>query len=371
MTVVRRAARRRWITLLSVVAILCAIPVAVRAWPAPVAEIELQALRERVRASTDQPYEGYAVSSGTMGLPELPRLGDVAALVTGTTNMRAWYAGPDRWRVDTLDTGSERGLYQAPDGQYAWDYAANQLTQVVGAQPARLPRAADLMPPDLARRLLDAADGDRVVAIGGRRVAGIAAAGLRITPSSPHTTVGHVDIWADPATGLPLQVELTGRGAVRPVVVTRFLDLRLVTPSGEVTTPPAPRPGVGFTVTGRPDIVGLLDRVDPRALPERLAGQARRPSVSGVSAVGVYGTGLAQYLVLPLPREFGRDAYDGATKWGQRLTFPAGAAALISTSLVSVLVVRPNAGRRTYLVAGLVNGELLEQVGAELAGVQP
>src|SRR4029453_13306921 len=98
-------------------------------------------------------------------------------------------------------------------------------TQVVGDLPARLPQAPDLLPPDLARRLLaDAAPGDGLTALPPRRVAGIAAAGLRFTPGDPDTTIDRLDVWADPATGLPLQVELAGG------FPSRFLALSLTPP---------------------------------------------------------------------------------------------------------------------------------------------
>src|SRR6266542_12036 len=52
--------------------------------------------------------------------------------------------------------------------------------------------------------------------------------------------VRSIDIWADPATGLPLQAEITGRGTARPILVTRFLEVSLTTPGPDVLTPPAP-----------------------------------------------------------------------------------------------------------------------------------
>jgi hypothetical protein len=370
-TVAGRSARLRWIIVLTCAAVLCAVPVAVRVWPVGTPAVSAETLAARIRASAGHPFQGYALSTGSMGLPELPRLGRVTALFSGTTQMRSWYAGPDRWRVDVVDTGTELGLYQTPEGQYTWDYGANQLTQLIGAQPVRLPRAADLMPPDLARRLLAAAVGDRVTALPGQRVAGIAAAGLRITPSDRHTTVGSVDIWADPATGLPLQVEITGRGSRRPVLVTRFLEVSLTPPADAVLTPPAPRPGVGFTATGTPDLVSALGRWLVLPLPAQVAGQPRREPVTGLSTVAAYGTGLAQFTVVPLPRRIGAEAYDNAQHWGTPLDVPGGAGVLISTSLLSVAVVRSASGRRTYLLAGLVDGQLLGQAGAELAGVQP
>lgn len=368
MRVVGHETRRRWAVVLAAVAVLCATPAAVAAWPVHTPRISTGTLRERIRLSAGQPYQGYAVSTGTMGLPALPRLQTVTALFSGTTRMRAWYAGPDRWRVDVLDTGTERDLYQAPDGQYVWDYDDNRLTLVTGDQSFRLPRAADLMPPDLARRLLGAAAGDRVTRLDGQRVAGIDAAGLRIRPTDPHTSVGHVDIWADPASGLPLRVEVTGRGAAHPVLASRFLDVGVTAPAAPVLAPPAPRPGLGLTVTSTPDVLGALRRFDLAALPDRLAGQARRDTASPVSAIGLYGDGLARFVVVRLPGRLGDQAYDSAGAWGQAVRFAGGEAALISTSLLSVMIMHSTADGRYYLLAGLVDGQWLRQVGAELAG---
>jgi hypothetical protein len=210
-----------------------------------------------------------------------------------------------------------------------------------------------------------------VTTLPGKRVAGVSAAGLRITPSDGHTTVGSVDIWADPATGLPLQVEITGRGARRPVLVTRFLEVSLTAPAAAVLVPPAPRPGIGFTATSTPDLVRTLGRWLVVPLPPQVAGQPRREPVTGLSTVAVYGTGLAQFTVVPLPRRIGAEAYGNALKWGIPLVVPGGDGVVISTPLLSVAVVRNTATRRTYLLAGLVDGVLLGQAGTELVGVQP
>ena len=364
-TVVRTQARRRWGIVLAAVVLLCSVPVVINTWPAGAAEIGTGALRERIAASARQPYQGYAQSTGLLPLPPLPNLEQVTALVSGTTEMRTWYAARDRWRVDVIDGGSERDLYQTPDAQYVWDYGANQLSRIVGDQPIRLPRAADLTPPDLVRRLLTVAAGDRFVSLAGKRVAGVAAAGLRIVPATADTTVAHIDIWADPGTGLPLQAEVTAKGGVRPVFVTRFLEVHLSVPAAEVLTPPAPRPGVGFTITAAPDILSALNRRRPVLLPDRLAGSPRRDAVAGEAVAGVYGTGLAQFVAVALPGRFGSEAYQKVATFGQDVTVPGGSAALISTGLLSVLVVR---AQRTYLVAGLVQPAVLQRVAADLSG---
>jgi hypothetical protein len=367
-TAVQRQARRRWITVLTSVAVLCALPVAVRAGPARAAAVDIEGLRARIGASATQPFHGYAQSNGLLGLPALPRLAQVTALFSGTTQLRAWYADPDRWRVDVIGPGTERGLYRTPAAEWGWDYGDNQLTRVEGVPPARLPRAADLLPPDLARRLVAASAGEPAVPLPARRVAGIAAAGLRIVPADPRTTVGQIDIWAVPDTGLPVQVQVTGRGGARPVLTTRFLELDQGAPAGETLTPPQARPGMGYTTTAAPDLISAADRLAQGPLPDRLAGQPRRVAVAGVSAVGLYGVGLAQFVVAPLPGRLGRGAYQAAVRWGRQLTYPTGRAALLSTPLLSMVVVQAGDTGQTYVIVGMVQADVLQSAGSELAG---
>ena len=364
-TVVRQQALRRWGAVLAVLAVLCSVPIVLALRPTRAAGVDAPVLRGRIAESADQPHQGFAQSSGLLPLPPLPNLERVVALASGRTEMRVWYAARDRWRVDVIEGSTERDLYQTPGAQYVWDYGQNQVTQIVGDQPIRLPLAADLTPPDLVRRLLDIAAGDRLEPLSGKRVAGIDAVGLRIVPATADTTIDHVDVWADPGTGLPLQAEITARGGERPVFVTRFLEVELTTPAAGVLTPPAERPGIGWTVTEAPDILSSINRRVSVPLPDRLGGAARRDTVARVAAAGVYGAGLAQLVVVGLPGRFGSRAYDQVSTFGRDIRVPTGEAALISTGLLTVLVVRAD---RTYLVAGLVAPAVLERVATDLTG---
>jgi hypothetical protein len=365
-TVVGTQARRRWALVAAVVALLCAVPVVIGAWPAKAAGVEPGTLRTRIAGSAGQAYQGFAQSAGLLPLPPLPNLEQVTALASGTTDMRVWYAARDRWRVDVIGNGTERDLYQTPYAQYVWDYGDNQLSQILGEQPVRLPQAADLTPPELVRRLLTVAGGDRIEGLAGKRVAGVSAAGLRLIPAAAGTTIDHIDIWADPGTGLPVQAEVTAKGGERPVFVTRFLELRLTAPSAGVLTPPAEHPGIGSSVTTAPDILSAINRRRPALLPDRLGGQPRRDAVAGLSAAGVYGTGLAQFVVVALPGRFGSQAYDRVATFGTKVDVPTGDAAVIATGLLTLLAVRAD---RTYLVAGFVQPALLTGVATDLSGV--
>jgi len=368
-TVVARQAWRRWLSVAAVVLVLCTLPLVIRVWPVPAAAIGPATLRDRIQASETRPYQGYAQTVGTLGLPDLPRLSDVTSLLSTTTELRAWYAAPDRWRVDQIGPGSEQGLYHRPEGEYRWDYTDEQVVQIVGTPPVRLPRAADLIPPDLGRRLVAATATDPVTALPDRRVAGVATAGLRIVPTDPSTTIAHIDIWAAPDTGLPLQVEVTAKGGTRPVLTSRFLDFDARAPAASVITPPAPRAGVVIAATSTPDLVSALNRFSQARLPDTLAGKHRRTALAGVSAIGVYGSGLTELVALAAPGRIGREAYDTVAKYGTPVAVPSGDATLISTSLLSVLVVRNRELRQTYLVAGLIDPAVLKSAGAELAEV--
>lgn len=367
-TVVRRDAWRRWLLVAAAALVVAGLPVAVGALPVHTARIPPADLVARVRASAHQPYRGYAISNGSAGLPSLPQLAGVSALLDGETQLRAWYAAPDRWRVDELGAGTERDLYQTPQLQAQWDFGSDTLTAITGTPQVRLPRGADLVPPDLGRRLL-AAGTAGLSALPARRVAGIAAAGVRLTPPPEGTTIGHVDVWADPRTGLPLQVEITARGAATPVLVSRFLEISLTPPAPSVLAPPVPGAGMGFTAPDAPDVAGALGTLALGPLPDRLAGWDRAGALPArVAGAGAYGSGLTQFVVLPVSRGTGLSAFRSVTHaGGVEKELPDGEYVLVSTPLVSVAVVDSDLARRTYVLAGLVDGTVLATAATQLS----
>ncbi|HKS99425.1 MAG TPA: hypothetical protein VJT31_07830, partial [Rugosimonospora sp.] len=199
--------------------------------------------------------------------------------------------------------------------------------------------------------------------------AGIAAAGVRLRPTQPGSTIGQVDVWADPATGVPLQVEVTARGATLPVLVTRFLEVRFRAPAAGDLVPPPVRAGMGFAVTNAPDITGAIATLRLGPLPDRLAGQDRNGTpLARISGTAAYGSGYTQFVVLPLPRQIGLSAYRSATSAGGTVTeLPGGESVLVSTPLLSVLVLDSDVAHRTYVLAGLVDGKLLQAAATELS----
>ena len=368
MSVVRTQARRRWFAVAGAVALLCCLPALIGALPVPASPLTAAQLRARILASAAVPYQGYAESAVDLGLPDLPDLGDVSMLLDGTTDQYAWYRSPEHWRADVLTAAGENDVYQSGQETYLWDYGRNLLTQIVGAQPVRLPRSSDLLPPALGRRLLSfASSADHLSRLPSRRIAGVDAAGLRIVPADRATTVGQVDIWAEPASGLPVQVEIIGRGGGSPARLARFLEVSSRRPALATVTP-EPAPDVGVTTTRLPDVSGTLNGFGP-PLPGRLAGLTRIAVPAGLRDLGGYGSGFSRFAVLPLPQGVGSRALaaaGGAAAGAGVVRLDGGTGVLIDTPLLTVLLARSEFGGPVFLLAGAVTPALLLRAGSGL-----
>lgn len=352
----------RWAAVLIAVGALCAVPALVAALPAGAARVAPAELIARIRASAVVGYSGLAESRGALGLPSLPRLGSVADLLSGSTRLRVWYAGPQRLRVDQLSAIGETDTYRDGGLGWRWESADRDAVRVLGTATLRLPQPADLLPPELGRRLTADAASARVQALPARRIGGLAAAGVRIVPLGG-TTVGRIDVWADPRTGLPVQVEVAARGQAQPALSTRFLEVRVGAPPA-ARTRFAPPPDARFRVEQVPDLVAAIDRYAPYRLPDRLAGLVQRPRVSGAGGgAATYGDGYGVLAVVPLRSDF------AASLVGQLLGpaagVPVGTArvAPLHTALVEGLVVAAAPG---FLLAGTVPAATLTRAALEL-----
>jgi hypothetical protein len=365
-SVVRRYTRRRWLAVGGAVAVLGALPPAVASWPVSTQRVVPSALLAKILGSAGVAYQGYVDSDGRLTLPNLPQLGDTVGLLSGQTSIRAWYLSPAAWRVAAVDQLGEKDIYRTGDGTYVWDFQRNLLTLVAGTVPVRLPWAADLVPPDLARRLLrGAAPGDPLDPLPARKVAGLAAAGVRLRPADPQTTVGRVDVWADPATGLPVRVEVAGRTSDTPVLTTQFLDLDQKAPPRSLLTPTRSL-SAGFTVTTQPDVAAAVNAAVPLRLPPTLAGRTRQASPGGITGVGAYGVGFGAFVVVPLPGRMGGQVIATARSGGALpVTLPRGEGYQIGASMLTALVLQRRRGQ-VILLTGFVTADLLRTAATEL-----
>jgi hypothetical protein len=359
---------RRWAVVAVGLAVLCGLPVIASALPVSVPALTASQLRGRILASADESFAGYAESNATFGLPPLSGLTGLTSLFDGVTKMRVWQATPTRWRVDVLSDAGERDTYELSGCRsYIWDSGDQLLTEVRGRRTFRLPRPADLVPPALAVRLLSEAGrqaGFSVIAP--VRVAGQSAAGLRMTPADPASTVGHVDIWAAPSSGLPLMVEIFTRGSARPALESQFFQVSRWQPDPRVLTP-VRAAGTGLTVTRAGSLAGALSDLGIAALPAELAGRIRQPVLPGYEEIGVYGGGLATFVVLGVRGTAGQHLVrDAVSAGGTPLVVGGGTGAVIGAPLINAVIVRPPGFFITFLLAGTVSAPLLEQAAVML-----
>jgi hypothetical protein len=364
MRVVSRQAFRRWAIVAAGTGLLCGLPALVAAWPVPAAAVSAAQLRTRILSSAGVPYQGYAESNVDLGLPSLPDLGNVTSLLDGTTDQYAWYRSANEWRADVLTTAGENDTYQGVYGTFEWSYSSHLLTQIVGSEPVRLPRAADLLPPALAERLLSyVGSATTVSSLPARRIAGVDAAGLRLTPVGTTSTISAVDVWADARTGLAVEVEIFGRDSGAPVLVSQFLSVSL-TPPAAATVAPNLGAGVDFANSSLPDVTRIVNGYGP-VLPASLGGAARVAGVPGLPDVAAYGSGLARFAVVPLPYSTGQSLIQAATSAGVTVQLGSGTAVIIQTPLVTVLLSDQPTGP-IYLLAGTVTPTVLESAARQL-----
>ena len=345
----------RWGVVGAGLAVLMSLPALVAARPVPDPRPDGQQLLAAVRASSGVAWSGYGESRGTLALPDSDRLDALPALLGGTTRVRAWWRGSRDFRVDALTLVGETDTAQDAEGTWTWSSADRTAVRVVGDLPVRLPSPGDLLAPVLGRRL--ARDpGLRAESWGAGRVAGRTTAGLRLRPLHPRaTSIGTVDLWVEPATGLALRVEVTAAGADQPAVSTLLLDLELSSPSPDRTAFRPPADAV-VSLDSAPDVAALVNRLARYDLPEVLAGvsRARQEQALQGDGVALYGTGLEAFVLLPLPRDTRvTDSPDGRIDAG-----------LLHGQVVPI-------GRRTFLLAGTVPVSLLDRAAAELRARPP
>jgi hypothetical protein len=198
----------------------------------------------------------------------------------------------------------------------------------------------------------------------------MAASGLRLSPADPDTTVGRVDVWADPDTGLPLHVEVAPKTAPGvPLLISTMQEVALRAPDPAVLVPPRP-PGSSRVRAAAADLGGALRVLDATAPPAQLAGRPR-VALTGdeLPGVGVYGAGLAGFVLVPVSRGIAGRVLDGAAAaGGVAIGVPRGRAVRIGTPLLS-LAVRSGRGGSVLLV-GTVEPEVLERAVVELSGAR-
>ncbi|MCW2699981.1 MAG: putative sigma regulatory protein MucB/RseB [Blastococcus sp.] len=346
----------------ALVAVLASLPAVIGALPASDARTSAAQLRAAVLASAAVPFSGFAESAGGLDLPVTDQLTSVADLFSDRTTMRVWWRGPQDNRVDVVTAGGETGTHRDATGTWTWEYERGTATRGLPT-PLALPEPPDLLPSALGQRLLSEATDAELSRLGARRIVGRDALGLRLTPQEAASSVRQVDLWVDGDTGLPLQVQLFGKGADRPALDTRFLDLDLSEPAAETIafTPPS---GARVRVAQEADVVLEAGRrIRPVPLPAELAGLPRRQLGGVPPGIGLFGRGVTLLAVAPLPARLAGGLRDALTQSPDAVADSAGVR--VAAGPVVLMLVDPP-GRGPYVLTGTVTLDALAEAAAQL-----
>jgi outer membrane lipoprotein-sorting protein len=351
----------RWLVVLLTAAAFVTMPLLMSAQQAATSDISATDLAGRIAQSAGVPWSGFVETAGTLQVPDSDSFATLGQLLGENTRLRVWWRGADDWRVDRIRSTGETDLFRQGEYTARWVFESETATYSTVSK-IRLPDASDLLPPTFARSLLHGVRENELSRLPARRVAGIDAPGLRLTPHEPATTVRHVDIWADPVSGLPLQVELYGVGEQRPVITTTLRDLTVgaLPPATTDFTPPD---GVGVDYEQSVDVAAAANAFAPYNLPASLAGLGSRDG-NDPGAVGIYGRGPTTLIALPLRGRVAGPLRQQLSDRGSSQITEVGTLAPVGPV---GLLITPFRGRRgAFLLAGTVTSETLQRAAAEL-----
>jgi hypothetical protein len=366
---------RRWLAVLVGIGLLLALPSVVAALPATNSTISAATLLGRIQRSGPVGYSGYAESTGGLALPVTSQFTALSDLFGGNTQLRVWWRSDRDWRVDSIGLAGETDTHTQDIGAWTWNYESNTATFT--EQPitpeVRLPTDADLLPPQLARRLLSQATVAEASRLPSARIAGHAAAGLRIVPADPVSTIDHIDVWADPDTGLPLKVRAVGKGSTSSAIASGFLDVQLSTPPAQRTAFAVPT-GANLNFSAGQDLATTIDRLGGAAPPTKLAGIARNGLLPTLGSIGVYGRGVTEFVAVPLPVRTGYSLHSQLAPVAGTQTVPGvptdpdgdSLQLTLSSGPLNLLLTPANFPGGPWLLVGTVSTDTLTKAAGEL-----
>jgi outer membrane lipoprotein-sorting protein len=357
---------QRWLVVMAAVLLLASLPSVLAARPVSSSSLSATALLSRINQSVDRPYSGYAESIGGLALPVTSQFTTLSDLFGGASQLRVWWRASRDWRVDLVSLAGESDVYHDQQGSWTWNYESNQAVRIDEpvTPEVRLPAAGDLLPPNLGRRLLSQATATELTRLPTERVAGHSAAGLRLHPNSSATSVNHVDVWADTATGIPLRVDVYPAPRGNPALSTSFLDFNSATPSSNDTAF-LPSRTAQVRTDQQPDLATAINRFGDSAPPDQLAGFARNALFPVIGAIGVYGRGVTEFAAAPLPR---RTASSLRGQLTGKAGITDGADGLsIAIGPLSLLLTPPSDTGPSWLLTGTVTEATLATAAGQLA----
>lgn len=319
-----------------------------------------QQLIEMIDSSKLTDFSGTTRTTVNLGIPQLPDLGGTAKMhkpdvapetsnesgttpspeanllsvlsaISGTHEARIFIDGPDKARVQVMDSMDEQDFIR--NGKTIWKYDSSDKTVVKGTLPGttsmKIPErtATPPTPAELTDSLLEMMGPHTEMNVReGTRVAGRDAYTLELVPRSDDSLVAKVNIGVDAQTGTPLQIVVEAVDQQPPAVSMGFTSFTPETPDAKLFefTPPA---GAHISEAKiphetKPQLKGHKNSTD-------------QPKNTQSPGDAVHGTGWESVVIIEakdVPKEL------GSNDLLNQLATPVTGGKLLHTSLLNVLL---------------------------------
>jgi outer membrane lipoprotein-sorting protein len=201
------------------------------------------------RTGPPPPLTGTVVETASLGIPQLPELGNQnspVSLLAGSHTVKVWYQDPKHLRLAMPVQMSESDVIRNGRQVWLWQSSKNSVTRLTlpakSAQAAPAPTQVPLTPQQAASQVLKAVGTSTQVSVDRTAtVAGQSAYQLVLSPKSSGSLVGRVNIAIDASNNVPLRVQVFARGASTPAFQVGYTAISFVRPAAAnfSFTPPA------------------------------------------------------------------------------------------------------------------------------------
>jgi hypothetical protein len=352
----------RWLVVAVVALGVTSAPLVPRVLPVRESSISAAGLAERISGAVDLGWSGEVRSQGFLQVPVTGQtFGGIGRLLGEEAHLRVWWRDHENWRIARIRATGESNLARDGELTVQWNYEENRVNLGLYA-PIRLPEDVDVIPAELAARLLAGARPDELSRLPARRVAGRDAVGVRLLPSDERSTISRVDVWAHQSSGLPLRVKVYGEPAGgAPILDTRLERLTLERPALTMTAFQLSS-SLDFSQGAALDEVAGADALAPLVTPDVIADLPLRGRPEDFGAVGVYGRGPMAILAVPLRRSVAEKLRAQLRR--SRDVRVEGSTVALEVGPISVRLLEGRGS--TFLLTGTVTPETLNAAGIDL-----
>jgi outer membrane lipoprotein-sorting protein len=259
---IKMSRRARWAVPATGVAVTAAVVAGLQipsaqASPTLPARTPAQLLAEVSSDASLPPLTGTMVESTSLGLPQLPQVGNatsLTSLLTGSHTIKIYYQDAKKFRVAIPQPESEIDLIRNGTTAWLWNSTENSVTKFNlpadskgKVAQAKLP---PLTPQQAADELLKSVGKTTVVSVEANvMVAGEPSYQLVLAPKDDRSLVGKVTIAIDAKYGVPLRVQVFAKHAASPAFQFGYTAIQFTAPASANYdfTPPS---GASVNVVG-------------------------------------------------------------------------------------------------------------------------